>query len=373
MPHPKADYCNVKKINRNILFKYLYNREAQSKLDISYALRLSVPTVTQNIRELQALGLVVDTGEFASTGGRRARAIELNYNAKYAIGLDVTKNHLGVVLVDLGCNVIHFVRHRLPFENSGSYFEAMGRHIEQAVQSCGIPADKILGVGIGVPAIVSEDGKRPTYSPVLGSGEYTLENFAQVIPYPCVLLNDANAAGFAEIWNSDKKDNMVYISLSNSVGGSILIDGKICHGNNQRAGEVGHITVRPDGPPCYCGQRGCLDALCSARILADQAEGRLERFFLELEQGKHEQVWEEYLDNMALAINTLRMTLDSEVVLGGYVGSYMEPHIIRLRQKVAARNTFECDGGYLQVCTYKFEAIAVGAALYYISGFIENI
>lgn len=373
MPRQKAEYSNVKKINRNVIFRYLYNREAQSKLDIAYALHLSVPTITQNIRELQASGLVVDTGEFASTGGRRARAIELNYSAKYAIGLDVTRNHLGVVLVDLGCNVLRFIRHKLPFENNRDYFEAMGRCIEQTVQECGIENEKILGVGIGVPAIVSANQEQLTYSPVLGSLGCALKEFAEFIPYPSIFLNDANAAGFAEIWNSGKKNNMVYISLSNSVGGSILINGEICHGKNQRAGEVGHITTRPDGPLCYCGQHGCLDALCNARILADQSEGRLDTFFQELEQGKHQQVWDEYLDNMALAINTLRMTLDSDVVLGGYVGSYMDSHIARLRQKVAARNTFECDGSYLQVCTYKFEAIAVGAALYYISRFIETI
>lgn len=158
------------------------------------------------------------------------------------------------------------------------------------------------------------------------------------------------------------------------MGGAILIDGNICYGSNQRAGEVGHITVVPDGPVCYCGQKGCLDAVCNSQILARTCNDSLEDFFEQLDSDAEKQaLWATYLDHLALCINTLRMTLDSNIVLGGYVGSHMDKYIDQLRKMVAARNTFEPDGSYLDVCTYKFEATAVGAALSYIDKFISEI
>lgn len=370
----KTDYGNVKKINRNAVYRYLYKKGAQSKQDIAYALHLSLPTVTQNINELIQLGLLMETGEFESTGGRKAKAIELVYSAKYAIGLDVTKNHIGVVIIDLGCNVIDFMRYRHPFKNTPAYFKEVSELITQSIVRSNIDTSKILGVGIGAPIIISSDHTTAVYGPVIDFTGGRLDQFSEHIEYPCVLCNDANAAGFAEIWHRGKEDNMIYVSLSNSVGGAILINGEICYGSNQRAGEVGHITVAPNGPTCYCGQIGCLDVVCNARILANMTDGNLNMFFEELEQDEEKlKVWNEYIDHLVLGINTLRMTLDSTIILGGYVGSYMDQFIDELREKVAQRNTFEEDGSYLDVCTYKFEATAVGAALRFVDAFMNDV
>lgn len=374
MPFLKTDQKNIKKMNRNAVYRFLYKKEAQSKQDIAYGLHLSLPTVTQNLNELIALGLAAETGEFESTGGRKAKAVELSYTAKYAIGLDVTKNHVGVVIIDLGCNVIHFKRHRLPFRPESAYFKAVGDLIDHAIKQADIDPVKILGVGIGLPAILSEDRQSVTYGQIIDFTNGSIQQFSEFIGYPCILYNDANAAGFAEIWHRGNAENIIYISLSNSVGGAVLIGGNICYGDNQRAGEVGHITIRPDGPVCYCGQRGCLDALCNAKMLADKTDGKLEVFFEHLEKnGLYTQEWSCYLDHIALAVNTLRMIMDSRIVLGGYVGAFMENHIHVLRERVSKLNPFSNDSSYLDVCTYKFEATAVGSALHYINAFIENI
>ena len=374
LPIEKADHSKVKKLNRNAIYRFLYKRELQSKQDIAYALQLSLPTVTQNVNELLSAGLLAEKGEFGSTGGRKAKALQLEYGARYSVGLDVTRNHVGIVIIDLGCRVIDFSRYRLPFQNKPAYFEKIGKLIAQSIAKTGINTQKILGVGIGVPAIVSNDHQTATYGPVIGFTGGKLEQFSRYIDYPCMLCNDANAAGFAEIWHRSIDDNMIYISLSKSVGGAILIDGNICYGSNQRAGEVGHITVVPNGPLCYCGQRGCLDAVCNSQILAKTSNDNLSLFFEQLDSDTERQaLWTTYLEHLAVCINILRMTLDCNIVLGGYVGSYMDQYIDRLRQMVAARNPFEPDGSYLDVCSYKFEATAVGAALIYVDRFIRKI
>jgi predicted NBD/HSP70 family sugar kinase len=375
MHNQKTSNIEVKKANRNLIFKYLYKNGQLSKQDIAYSLNMSLPTVTQNLKELLNQDLIFEDGLFESTGGRKAKAISYNRNARFAIGLDVTKNHVGMVMIDLGGNVVKNQRFRNQFENSNDYFENLGILINHFVEDSMVDRSKICGVGIAVPGILSDDRQTVVYSPVLGFTGGTCESFAKYIPYPCILCNDANAAGFAELWNSNEVHNVVYLSLSDSVGGSILLNNNLYFGENQRSGEFGHMTIIPDGRQCYCGQKGCVDTYCSSRVLSESANGNISDFFDLLKKGSklHEGIWEEYLHYLTITINNLRMLFDCNVIIGGYVGSYMDDYIERLHEMVAQHNTFETNSTYLQVCSYKLEAIAVGAALIHIEQLIKDI
>ncbi|GHU67708.1 NagC family transcriptional regulator [Clostridia bacterium] len=377
MDFSKTDYGDVKRLNRNLVYRCIYNMGSQSKQDIASTLRLSQPTVDKNVAELIDDGLVITTGMFASTGGRKAQAIEADKKARYSIGLDITRNHLSIVIIDLGCSIVHFKRYEIQFENSESYFENLGRLVREAVKKENISPKKVLGVGIALPAIITSDHASVSYGNYIGFTGGKISQFEEYIEFPCVLLNDANAGGFAETWHRGKQKNTLYISLNNSVGGSILIGGNNLNGENRRAGEVGHLTVRPDGPLCYCGKCGCLDALCNASILANRTNGNLAAFFETLSNDAPDTentiIWERYLDDLSIAINSLRMVLDADILLGGYVGTFMDEHIDALRKRVAERNTFEHDANYLTLCTFRYETTAVGAALYYVNKFIKAV
>ena len=370
-----TSHGEIRTSNRSRIFRCLFREGPLSKQDIVRSLGISLPTVTQNLNEMRGQGLIMEDGCFQSTGGRKAAAYSCSPRAQFAVGLDVTKHHVGIVVMDLGRNVLRYRRYRFPFENTGRYFRRLGAMIDGFIGRTGADPQKICGVGIAVPGILSEDGQSVVYSPMLGFTGGSCDSFARYIPYPCVLCNDANAAGFAELWNVETMRNVVYLSLSDSVGGSILIDGRIYPGENQRSGEFGHMTIVPDGRPCYCGKKGCVDAYCSAHVLSDCADGSLPRFFRLLRDGNapQEAVWREYLHYLALTVNNLRMLFDGEVILGGYVGGYLEDYMDSLREEVALRNTFGRDGGYLRICRYKLEAIAVGAALMPIGQFVRRV
>jgi predicted NBD/HSP70 family sugar kinase len=375
MKNQKASNIEVKKLNKKLIFSYLYKNGQLSKQDIAYSLNMSLPTVTQNLKELSNQDLILESGQFESTGGRKAKAISYNRNACFAIGLDITKNHTGLVMINLGGEVIKHVRIRNRFENTEEYFRNLGNLVNLFVDETKVDPSKICGVSIALPAILSADKKTVVYSPVLGFTGGTCDRFSQYISYECNLCNDANAAGFAELWHSNDIKNVVYLSLSDSVGGSILIDNHLYFGENQRSGEFGHMTIVPNGRHCYCGRKGCVDAYCSARVLSESTNGNLSDFFDLLKKGSkpHQAIWDEYLYYLGLTVNNLRMLFDCDVIVGGYVGSYMDEYIDSIREIVAKRNTFEEDGTYLKACNYKLEAIAVGAALMKIKQFIDNI
>ena len=188
-------------------------------------------------------------------------------------------------------------------------------------------------------------------------------------------MNDANAGGFAEFYGNHSCQNVLYLSLSNSVGGAVCMDGKLYYGEDMRSGEFGHMTLVPGGRQCYCGNYGCVDSYCSALLLSNVTEGNLALFFERLAQGDPActKAWEEYLYYLVIVINNLNVSFDCEVLLGGYVGRYLGPHLDEIRERSVKQCNFHLKTSSIQVSRLNQEASAMGAALYYIDEFISQI
>ncbi len=365
----------IKKKNKSDIYCLLWANDNLSRKEVGDRLQLSLPTVTQNIAELMEEGLIKETGFIGNTGGRRAKVYSVDKNARCAIGLDITRHHVTAVAVDLAGCVMHHIRIRYEFSLSIEYYKRLSMLVNEVIAVSGIDKQKILGVGIGLPGLVTEDKRNVFYGKILDFTGATCEEFSQFIPYPSAFCNDANGAGFAEIWANSNLENAFYLMLSNNVGGAIVINGQVYCGEGIRSGEVGHITIVPNGKPCYCGQFGCVDPYCAATNLSDLTDGNLESFFRQLEQGEPvaKKAWDDYLYYLSLTVNNLRMLFDCKIILGGYVGAYIAPYMGRLKEMAAARNTFESNADYLCPCRYTKEAIAAGAALPFIDDFIKSI
>lgn len=365
----------VKKKNRNEVFRYICRKGTVSNPDISYNLKVSLPTATQITKELIAEGLLEEKGELQSTGGRRAKALSAVVNARLAVGLDITKNHISFVLTNIVGEILKYERICQPYVPEAAYYQEISERLEHFLDESGSDKDKVLGVGISFPGIIDLDKGQIAYSHVLGIEAVPLDSLSAYFSYPCFFLNDANAGAYAEGFHGDGVERFFYLSLSNTVGGAIFDGNGLVQGRNFRCGEVGHMTVVMDGESCYCGKRGCLDAYCAAWHLSDAADGKLEQFFCLLDQGDAEavKIWDSYTDYLAIAVNNIYMVLDCDIVLGGYVGSSMGMHLQELWDKVAERNTFGEKEPYVKVCNYKVAAAALGAALNVIEMFVSQI
>lgn len=375
MAKRKATNMEVKKSNRNQIFRYLCKNDNVSNPDIAYALKISVPTVTQNTKELMERGLVEEVGELQSTGGRRAKGLSVVKDACLAVGLDITKNHIGLLLTNLVGEILKYERISIPYQMGEEYYFQVSCKLERFLEESRIDKKKFLGVGISFPGIVNLEQKKIVYSHILGVKDLTFDNVSQYFKYPCFFLNDANAGAFAEGIQAEDMKRFFYLSLSNSVGGAIYSEKQLIQGKESRCGEVGHMTLVPDGRTCYCGKKGCMDAYCSAKILANYTDGKLENFFEKLEQGdfRAKKLWEEYTTYLAIAINNIHMVLDCDIFLGGYVGSFTKPYISDIWKKVYERNTFEESIPFIKVGVYKMETSALGAALKVIEQFVEEV
>lgn len=374
MARRQTTNMEVKKNNRNRAFRYICKHESVSNPDISYELKMSLPTVTQITKELIEKGLIEEVGELQSTGGRRAKALSVAADVRQAVGLDITKNHIGLVLTNLKGSILKRERVFRPYETSDAYFREVNERLEQFLDESGAYRDRILGIGISFPGIVDLDREMITSSYALGVESLPFASVSRFFAYPCYFLNDANAGAYAEGIRSENMERFFYLSLSNTVGGAVFSNNELEQGKNFRCGEVGHMTIVPDGEQCYCGKYGCLDAYCSAGRLAEMADGKLECFFEKLDQGEKEIVdmWDAYTTYLSISLNNIHMVLDCDIILGGYVGRYMESHIQDVWRKVSARNIF-AEGMFLKTCNYKVGAAALGAALKLIEAFIESV
>ncbi|HHX11239.1 MAG TPA: ROK family transcriptional regulator [Clostridiales bacterium] len=365
----------VKKQNRINVYKTILEHDKVSRQEIASLLSLSLPTVGQNIKELIGLGLVAETGELVSTGGRRASSVSSLPESKIGIGLDITQNHVSLAASNLKGEVLAHVRIPQKFTNTNEYYQSAAnlthRFIVQHVKN----TDTVLGIGVSVPGIVSHDGKSLQRSHLLNIQHPTEISLSDCFDYEVWLCNDASAASMAELSVSPDLEHMIYLSLSNSVGGAIILNRNLVEGNNLHSAEFGHATIIPEGRPCYCGKQGHFDSYGSALSLASYGDGRLETFFNKLE-GKDPlciKVFDEYLDTLSIMISNIRVVFDCDIVLGGYVGSFLGPYLPEIMALVENRDTFAEKATYLRTCRYKIEASAVGASLHFIESFIQSI
>lgn len=365
---------DVKRNNRSRVYHLLYEHGPESLKNIAGILDMSMPTLLQNVKELKAENLIMEFGVKESTGGRRPKVIGCNFNAKISVGLDITRNHVVFMLIDLKGNILQYSRIRYTFKNDKEYFDNLVLKLEDFLDNCNASRDMILGVGISLPGIIDADSRYMLGGKVLDFDGGNLEEFRSRIPYPCLFSNDANAGGFAELWRAENLENVIYLSLSNTVGGAILINGQNYYGETQKGGEFGHLIIQPGGRECYCGRRGCVNAYCSANNLRLDGE-TLEDFFEMLSKGGEVQkkVWIEYREYLVLAILNLRTSFDCDIILGGYVGSFLRDYVDEIAQEVQKNSLFGEDVNFIKTCHYQYESAAVGAALMHVKEFLSGI
>lgn len=376
-PRPRSvrtSSIDIKRNNRNRVYRHIFRNRGISRPELVQRLGMSIPTVMQNVKSLFEQGLVREDGNLESTGGRKAVALSCVEDARLAVGVEITRDHIGLVLIDLDGNVLAKDAVGVHFRPDGDYARDVADAVERLIGDWGAEGERVLGVGVSLPGILSADGTlfNTTVLPALN---YRTGILADAIGRPCQFVNDANAAGIAEKWGREGDGDFVYLSLSNSVGGAIVWDGALRTGDTERGGEFGHITLDRNGIYCYCGRRGCLDAYVNARLLSSRADGSLDAFFAGVEKGEGELAafWDAYLGYLATAVNILRMAFDCDVVIGGYVGAYIGAYLDELRRRVAGLNTFVPDGAYVKACRRRTEASAVGAALVHIERFIHSV
>lgn len=372
----KLTNTDVKKLNKNRIFRLIYNSDKISRQEIADRLGLSLPTVNQNLKMLMEDGLIEYVGNFTSTGGRRAQAITIDNNARKAISVNIKADYINVDVVGLKGQIIYSMAVKAHFSKSSAYIEKLTDAVRHAVDYVGADADDILGVGITVPGILDDEKKILISAPPLKAKNYDFTRLISAIDYPVVVMNDARAEAYAGHWfNGKPEDEKIYIMLGEGVGGAYINASAIRNGVHNRGGEFGHMVIHPGGKQCLCGKKGCFEAYVSEKVLSSELDMTLDNFFELAAQGNknNSDVLDEYMDNLALGINNIYTMMDCDIVLGGTVAPYLKQYENSIKERLVNDYSFDTDADYLRISDGGGRKSGLGAALSFVARFIDGV
>ena len=288
-PHSGATNQNLRAHNLSLALRHiLANPGAINRAGIAAQTGISRATMSRLVDELIATGLVEESDDKLSTGGRGRPTSVLSpaSGTVIALGLQVNISVLGAYLVDLSGNVL--ARETLEGDFSGSDPQAtlrklarMGRRVLREGREEGTT---FLGSALALPGLVS--GDTLVTAPNLGWKNIPFEELTHPLHdlHVTLIANEADLAAFAVAHPRpgvpEGPASFIYVSGEVGIGGGLVINHQPLSGAHGWSGEIGHICVEPQGNICSCGARGCLEtiaglkALCRAAGLEDESSAR---------------------------------------------------------------------------------------------------
>ncbi len=196
--------------------------------------------------------------------------------SKYVFGVDIGGTTVKIGLFSTDGVMLDKWEITTRTDEGGKYILSdVAESVKNKMSEKDINKEEVVGVGMGVPGPVKEDGT-VLRCVNLGWGIFNAaEQLSELLGLPVKAGNDANMAALGEMWQGGGKGykNIVMVTLGTGVGGGIIINGKMLSGSNGAAGEIGHMTVNSDETEmCTCGKRGCLEQYTSATGLVRAAK-----------------------------------------------------------------------------------------------------
>ena len=256
------------------LLRVLRDRGAQSKAELGDLVELSRSKIAAELDRLTERGLVEEAGLAESRGGRRPAVVRVASGLRF-IGVNVGATSVDVAVTDGELEVIEHIAEELevregPQRVLGRVVELVGKLREQGHLT------RLHGLGIGLPGPVSFRDGVPYAPPIMpGWDQYPVrDTLMRELGCPVLVDNDVNVMALGEKQSGVAKnsDDFLFVKIGTGVGCGILVGGEVYRGANGSAGDIGHIQVDEDGPPCSCGNLGCLEAFFSGGALARSAQ-----------------------------------------------------------------------------------------------------
>ncbi|WP_406858839.1 ROK family transcriptional regulator [Streptomyces sp. HUAS MG47] len=281
---------DLRRENRTAVLRRLYFEGPMSRLMLGPATGLSSGSISNVVAELVAEGLVEEAGSVDSAGGRPRTLLRVSPGAGCMIGVDIGETRLRIELFDL--TLTELARAERPLASTGPrtarydvglVVDHLRDGIAEVLDTAGVPTERLLGVGVGVPGIVArtpEDGA-VVHGQTIGWDAVPLERLlreAVDLPdsVPYWIDNGARTLGQAEMWFGAGRGarSAVVVLFGSGVGACVADDplgpGSALDWGHVRALEWGHMTVRVRGRRCRCGSQGCLEAYAGAEALLER-------------------------------------------------------------------------------------------------------
>lgn len=332
---------DIRRHNRAMVLELIRTQGPVSRGELARMARLSTMTINEIAGRLQQEGLVRDAGEGPSTGGRPPSLLELDPDARNAIGLEIGPRTITAVVTNLEAEVS--LRVEAPskmFEGPAATTDQVEKVLEEIGSGMQGQVSRSLGVGVALPAPIfasSNDLFTPPSYPEWGTLNVP-ELITGRLGLEVIVDNDANARALGELLFGAGRgaSDMFYVLAHWGIGGAVVLDGDLRRGAGGGSGEIGHTIVEIGGPRCGCGGYGCLEAFAGRAAIVRRARralmlsGRDRLMGIQVDELKVRHVLKAALEGDELAMRVMEET-------GEYLGigiantlNFLNPEIVVL-------------------------------------------
>lgn len=369
----------MRDLNTRAVASLLYNNSPTSRSEIAQKTDLTPATISKITSRLLSSGLVEEVGVGKSTGGRRPTLLDINEKFGFVVATKIEARNVITGLYDLRTNKLDGNTTRIPPEPDPNGVEDIIIRDTNAYSKAG----EIIGMGIGTSGLITDSGEI-IYTPILGWENVTLaEDLASRLSTPIIVDNDVNALTLAEGWMGagEGYDDFLCVTVGEGIGAGLMIDGSLYRGSIGGAGEIGHITLDPEGPRCRCGEKGCLEALASDYFLRNEVvkvgiePPTIDRLARLADEGDDRAlgIFESMGRNLGLGVKNLVNTLNPEaVILGGESLSNADYFLPETEEEIM-NHSFPREARELKIVRAELgkEGWLIGAALLSIRNFFS--
>ena len=278
MSYKGDNLMSVKRTNRSVALRALHEKGAMSRKRLAESMNLTPAAITKIVGEMISDGLLSE-GEMLASGNAGRREILVDINTRAACGLGVLINLRQAILSAawLDGSVIFAEEVSLPAgAPTEETAERLSGRLLELLKENGIERERVVGLGIAVRGITSEDGRMVRNSfGALAETEYPLcARFEELTGFRCLMENNVRSLLAAQMFLSrdETAGSQFFLRCGYGIGAALSIDGKIWHGVTAQCAEIGHIPViRRGGKPCHCGKSGCLETIASPGSIREDA------------------------------------------------------------------------------------------------------
>jgi glucokinase-like ROK family protein len=389
-----ADQAWVRERNLSIVLNYLWEAGGPiARARLTEISGLNKSTIGSLLTQLEAWGFVRELGTQNVGPGRPGMLIDIAAEAGRIVGVEIGVDFISVVLADLKAHIVWQRKIDTNGVVRASQAQVLAQAealVREALQQASAGNQRVLGIGLGVPGLVDHATGTLLFAPNLGWRDVPLrEMWRAAFDVPVIVENEANAAALGEkmLGAARQVDNFIYLSAGVGLGGGLVVDGRLYGGVGGFAGEIGHMTLVPDGPQCNCGNRGCWETLIgptaitervrqaaalgqTPRLLAlpgvdgEASAIRMQHVLAAAEQGEPAvlHVLDEVGRYLGIGIANLVNTFNPRLVVLGGILSLAGPYILpRAQQEVKVRALAAArEALCIELSAFGFDACVMG-------------
>jgi predicted NBD/HSP70 family sugar kinase len=389
---------DLRRANRKTILKSMFANGTISRLDVSQRSGLSTGTVTNVINELLAESIVLESGYEASEGGRRRTILALNPEYGYFLGGEIGETHVAIELFDLTLHQLTAIRYSLSQKenNPAQVVQYLVDGVASLLRECQVPQEKILGMGLGIPGIVSHTDDELVSAPAWAWEPVHLKALLSAqVHFPLYIDNGAKTMALAEMHLNveSSMETLASLQIGTGVGAGIIYEGRLYRGATNSAGEWGHTIMALDGPRCRCGRRGCLETYIGApgiiRHLGEldphhpllQIGDEIGTIFALIRIARNgdpiaTQVLHDTIHYLGAGVaNLLNLFNPRRVIIGGWLGlqlgEFALPELLQVIERYSLQQPFEV--AEVSLSRLGHDGVSMGAAMLVLEGFLENV